>query len=267
MTRIDRRPKTKGPRFEQSRWLSERCEESYASEKLKGKLLKAAKRTCQHRKLAAELLHRISLAAMKRLPLLLVLAFTLSVLAAPQSGRRITTTTRTTATAPVQPPLNPEPEPKAPTSEASTLLFLPERLLEHPIKTLDDNSFRLSDFQGKVLVINIWASWCGPCRMEIPDYEKVRKQYLDRGVEFIGLTTEDPRAGTKRINKFVQETGFAFLLGWADRETAHILMSGDPGIPQTLVIDRRGSVVNHWSGYARRHSIDRLTNAIENALK
>jgi len=103
--------------------------------------------------------------------------------------------------------------------------------------------------------------------MEIPDYEKVRKQYLDREVEFIGLTTEDPGGGTQRVNKFVRETGFGFLLGWADGETARILMGGDHSIPQTLVIDRSGGVVNHWSGYARRYSVDRLRDAIENALK
>ena len=74
------------------------------------------------------------------------------------------------------------------------LTALPESLLNRQIKSIDKGSFSFTDFSGKVIVVNIWASWCGPCRMEVPDYEKVRKEYAGRRVEFIGLTTEDPRS-------------------------------------------------------------------------
>ena len=204
--------------------------------------------------------------AMRRLLFLFLFSLSISAVAVSQSGRRISPTTAA-PTAPVQPSLNPEPEATTARPNPAALSFLPEKLLEHHIRTLDNTSFRFADFQGKVIVINIWASWCGPCRMEVPDYEKVRREYSNRDVEFIGLTPEDPGAGTQRITKFVRETGFGFLLGWADRETAQILMNGNHSIPQTLVIDRSGSIVNHWSGYSRRQSGDRLREAIENALK
>jgi len=146
------------------------------------------------------------------------------------------------------------------------LLFLPESVRERQIKTLDNKSFRFSDFQGKVVVINLWASWCGPCRREVPEYEKVRKAYAGRNVEFIGLTTEDQRTSSDRVNKFLREVSFGFRLGWADRETARTLMNGKDAIPQTLVIDAEGQVVNHWSGYSPGHSGDRLKQTIEEAL-
>jgi thiol-disulfide isomerase/thioredoxin len=202
---------------------------------------------------------------MKRLPLLLLLVCACCLSVASQSGRRISPST-TIPTAPVQPSANPEPEAPPPKSPPSALLFLPESLLEREIKALDNRSFRLADFHGKILVINMWASWCGPCRREVPEYEKVRKAYAGRDVEFIGLTNEDPRF-LDRINRFVSQTGFAFRLGWADRETARILMNNTDFVPQTLVIDGGGSVVNHWSGYAPRRSGERLREAIENALK
>jgi thiol-disulfide isomerase/thioredoxin len=147
------------------------------------------------------------------------------------------------------------------------LRFLPEKVLQRRIRTLDNNYFRLADFQGKVIVINLWASWCGPCRREVPEYEQIRKDFLGRDVEFIGLTTEDPAAATQQVNKFVRQTGFGFLLGWADRELAGTLMNGRRGVPQTMVIDTNGNIINHWVGYAPRDSGKRLRETIENALK
>lgn len=194
---------------------------------------------------------------------LLLIAAACTVYAVPQSGRRIATRT----TAPVQPPVNPEPEISQPKPAPAVLVALPGKILDRRIRTLDNNSFRLSDFQGKVLVINLWASWCGPCRREVPEYENVRRAFQGRDVEFIGLTTEDPAEATQQVNKFVRQTNFGFLLGWADREMAMTLMNGKRSIPQTLVIDTNGSIINHWVGYAQGRSGQRLREAIENALK
>jgi thiol-disulfide isomerase/thioredoxin len=139
--------------------------------------------------------------------------------------------------------------------------------MERRIRTLDNSSFRLADFQGKVLVINLWASWCGPCRREVPEYEDVRRAFLGRNVEFIGLTTEDPSDSLQQVNKFVRQTNFGFKLGWADRELAMTLMNGRRSIPQTLVVDTNGKIINHWVGYARGRSGKRLLEALENAVK
>jgi thiol-disulfide isomerase/thioredoxin len=146
------------------------------------------------------------------------------------------------------------------------LRALPETVRNRQFKSLDKGSFSLSDFGGKVLVVNLWASWCGPCRMEVPEYEKVRKEYAGRSVEFIGLTAEDPNTSANRVKQFVREVNFGFRLGWADRETALTLMNGRNAIPQTLVIAADGRIVNHWRGYSRGQGRDRLREAIERAL-
>jgi thiol-disulfide isomerase/thioredoxin len=196
----------------------------------------------------------------KMLILLLLFAAVCAVNGASQSGRKI----RPMPTAPIQPTLTTEPE--LPPAAPAKLLFVPERLRERQIKTLDNGSFRLADFQGKVVVINLWASWCGPCRREVPEYEKVRKAYQGRDVEFIGLTTEDPRTSSDRVNKFLRDVSFGFRLGWADRELARTLMNGRNSIPQTLVIDADGRIVNHWTGYSPGQSGNRLRQTIEHAL-
>ena len=95
----------------------------------------------------------------------------------------------------------------------------------------------------------------------------MRKAYAGRDVEFIGLTTEDPRTSSHRVKKFVRDVNFGFRLGWADHETARTLMNGRGSIPQTLVIDADGRVVNHWSGYSPRHSGDKLKQTIDQALQ
>ena len=94
----------------------------------------------------------------------------------------------------------------------------------------------------------------------------MRKEFAGRNVEFIGLTTEDPRTSAKRVREFVRAFNFAFRLGWADRLTAETLMNGTDAIPQTLVIAPDGRIVSHWHGYVRGHSGDHLRASIEEAL-
>ena len=201
---------------------------------------------------------------MRRLFLLPLLVFAAATVAFPQSGRRITNP-QPTYTAPIQPPVNPEPAPKT-TAAPAPLTFLPERLLERKIKGIEKGEFRLADFHGKVVVINLWASWCGPCRREVPDYEKVRKSYEGQDVEFVALTAEDPDEDSAAVKRFLRQVTFGFRLGWADREMARALMNGRNSIPQTIVIDSDGRVVKQWSGYSPGRSADRLRDAIDQAL-
>src|SRR5215203_2303562 len=152
---------------------------------------------------------------MKRVIPLLALVVGCALTVASQSGRR-TTIPRSTPAAPVQPDLNPEPveRERAPVSE---LLFVPEVVLDAEIKGMDNTTFRLADFHGKVQVINIWASWCGPCRREVPEYERVRKAYADKDVVFIALTPENPERAAQQVKQFLSEVSFGFRLGWASR--------------------------------------------------
>jgi thiol-disulfide isomerase/thioredoxin len=172
--------------------------------------------------------------------------------------------------APVQAPIYSQPEPEARIIEAEPAMMggvLPESLLERQVKALDNSSFRLGDFADKVIVVNLWASWCGPCRREVPEYEKVRKEYAGANVEFIGLTDEDPRSASDAVKRFVRDLKFGFRIGWIDPQTAHLLSNGRNSIPQTLVITRGGRIVNHWNGYMSGKSGERLRNAIESALQ
>ena len=199
----------------------------------------------------------------------LFLAAVLAAKAGAQSGRRGITPpplppTPTLAEPAIQPSLGSRSESARPAP--AELRAVPETLLNRQIKSLDKGSFSFSDFAGKVLVVNIWASWCGPCRMEVPEYEKVRKAYAGRAVEFIGLTGEDPVTSQNKVKQFVRDFNFGFRLGWADRETVATLMNGRNAIPQTLVIAPDGRILSHWRGYSRGQAGDHLREALESAL-
>ena len=199
---------------------------------------------------------------MKKVFPLLFLLVVFAAHTAAQSGRRLKNP---------PPPKAPEPVPESLTAEPKSpiatgpLNTLPQGLLNREFEALDKGTFRLADFTGKVIVVNLWATWCGPCRREVPDYERVRKQFADRGVEFIGLTTEDPITTRSRVQKFVRDFNFKFRIGWADDDTARTLMNGRNVIPQTLVIAADGRIISHWSGYNPQNG-DRLRKAIESGL-
>lgn len=186
--------------------------------------------------------------------------------AAAQSGRKH-------ASAPPPPP-PPEPPRESLTNNRPasaplgppSMTALPESLLSRELKGIDNKSFRLGDFDGKVIVVNIWATWCGPCRSEVPVYERVRKEYAGREVEFIALTTEDPIDDRRHVEKFVRDFNFGFRIGWADRATAQTLMNGRNSIPQTLVVDKHGQIISQWRGFSAAQSRDRLKQAIDSAL-
>jgi len=201
---------------------------------------------------------------MRRTLALILLSAMFASSAVAQSGRR-----GTTRPPPPPPELLSEPPivVERPSSVAPAgLTVLPDSVFRRQLQALDKGSFSLADFGGKVLVVNLWASWCGPCRREVPEYEKVRKEFAGRGVEFIGLTTEDPHTSSDRVRQFARDFNFGFRLGWADRETAVTLMNGRNSIPQTLVIAPDGRILSHWRGYSPGQGGKHLRETIERAL-
>lgn len=93
---------------------------------------------------------------------------------------------------------------------------------------------------GKVVVVCAWATWCAPCRAEAPHLVAVHKQFSDRGVVFIGLTT-DGEENLEKIQRFLKTAGITWPNGWGAVETARALRA--EYIPAVYVIDRDGQLV------------------------
>lgn len=113
--------------------------------------------------------------------------------------------------------------------------------------TLSDiggKSVSLSDFRGKVVVLDFWATWCPPCRREIPDFINLQKEYGSRGVQIVGVALDEPA----KVQAFVRQNGMNYpvLLGTDDIALKY---GGIQGIPTTFVIDRKGKIVSKFEGF------------------
>lgn len=138
---------------------------------------------------------------------------------------------------------------------ASAVLFFVQRNTDSEVRsqslapefeftTYDGETIRLSDFRGQGVVLNFWASWCGPCRAEAPLLVEAWEQERDNGVVFIGLTHADTEQGART---FMQEHGMAYPNGpdegltWSRRYDVQ-------GIPATFFIDEDGILVSQHRG-------------------
>lgn len=118
------------------------------------------------------------------------------------------------------------------------------------IRTLEGRELSLSDLRGKVLILDFWATWCPPCRDEIPLLIELKKEYGHRGLDILGLTIEDPEHEAETVRRFVQELGVNYTVGFAPEGMFEAFVGpGDHPIPQTFLFDRRGRLRDHLVGY------------------
>ena len=144
---------------------------------------------------------------------------------------------------------------------------LPPAVSVAPLKDVNGSPFKLADFFGKVAVVNFWATWCGPCRQEIPELVKLHKEFHSRGVEMIGLSIENPDASAEKVRKFIQDYQIDYRIGWAPGEVAAPLMQGHSAIPQIFVISRDGRILKRFVGFSPANTAAELRQALEDALK
>jgi peroxiredoxin len=102
--------------------------------------------------------------------------------------------------------------------------------------------------------------------MEIPELVKLHKEFQSRGVEMIGLSTEDPVASAESVSDFVREYNVDYRIGWATREVAQTLMQGRTSIPQSFVIARDGRIVKRFIGFRPDQTPELIKQALEEAL-
>lgn len=153
------------------------------------------------------------------------------------------------------------------TTTASRTNALPRQVLEAENRAASGAPIKLGNYSGKVLLVNLWATWCGPCRMETPELVRLHKEFQSRGVEMIGLSTENPDSSARSVSDFVREFNVDYQIGWAKPEVAQIMMQGRTSIPQSFIIARDGRVVRRFIGFNPETTPTQLKEALEQALK
>ena len=144
--------------------------------------------------------------------------------------------------------------------------MLPASVTEVELRALTGSPIKLSNYSGKVLLVNLWATWCGPCRLETPELVKLNKEFRSQGLEVIGLSTENPDDSVEQVREFVQNYKVDYRVGWSGSEVAVALMQGRDAIPQSFVISRTGRIVKRFVGFNVMATPDQIREAIQEAL-
>ena len=129
----------------------------------------------------------------------------------------------------------------------------PSGIMQGEIKDLDGNTFKLEDKKGKVLLVDLWATWCGPCRDAMPDLIALQDKYKDKNFEVIGLDTDEEET-PEQIKAFAQAKKLNYQLGYADAKmmSEFIKVTRLQGIPQSILINRDGRMVGIFPGGGAR---------------
>lgn len=116
----------------------------------------------------------------------------------------------------------------------------------YELPDLDGKTVKNTDFLGKVVILDFWATWCPPCRMEIPHFVRLQSEYGDQGLQIVGLSLD--AGGARDVRPFAEEYKINYTMLIAKDETAESY-GGVVGIPTTFVIDRKGTIVKKFVGY------------------
>jgi len=156
-------------------------------------------------------------------------------------------------------------------SPVESLPTLSDSVRQTTWKTVNGKSLKLSDFSNQVVLINIWATWCGPCRLEMPHLSQLYKQYKSHGLVVLGLAMDyNEQNDIKRVRDYLKKRSIKYKSIWDDGTLAVALVEAVQGrqvIPQTFVIGKDGRIVKHFSGFNLQNTPPLQRAAVEEALK
>jgi cytochrome c biogenesis protein CcmG, thiol:disulfide interchange protein DsbE len=135
-------------------------------------------------------------------------------------------------------------KPEAQDSEPIRFVKNPDLAPGFELKDLEGQPVSLGEAKGKVVLLNFWATWCGPCRAEIPDLVDLQKRYADK-LEIIALATEEDDAD--EVRRFVERSGINYRVAMAPEDVVHAY-GGIAALPTSFVIDAQGRVVQKHVG-------------------
>ena len=152
------------------------------------------------------------------------------------------------------------------TPNRAGMTTLSQPILQAENRATSGAPIKLGDYSGKVLFVNLWATWCGPCRLETPELVKLHKEFHAQGLEVVGLSTENAEDSAENVREFVHNYNVDYRVGWSGPEVAIALMQGRDAIPQSFIISRDGRVVKRFIGFNPISTPEQIREAVQEAL-
>jgi peroxiredoxin len=116
------------------------------------------------------------------------------------------------------------------------------------LNALNDSVYNLRELEGKVVLVNFWATWCGPCRMEIPEFNELHKSYHEQGLEILGISVSDNK---KQLKNFTKSFAVDYPLLYGDARDMNAIMKDYGGVyavPSSFLIGKQGSIIWKYPG-------------------
>ncbi len=131
------------------------------------------------------------------------------------------------------------------------------------LKSIDGKSYKLADLRGKAVLLNFWATWCPPCKIEIPWFIELQKQYADQGLVVVGVAMDDDTNKVKVVSDFVNQMKIDYPILLGDDQVAD-QYGGVDALPTTFFIGRDGKIVRRVMGLVGHSEFE---DAIHAALR
>jgi peroxiredoxin len=123
------------------------------------------------------------------------------------------------------------------------------------LQDVNGKTISSADFKGKIIVLDFWATWCAPCRAEIPGFIELQKEFGKDGITIIGASV-DGRDEIATVKKFAEKFGVKYPVVLADRETVSAF-GGIDVVPTTFIIDREGRIVSRHVGFTEKAELEK----------
>jgi peroxiredoxin len=127
------------------------------------------------------------------------------------------------------------------------------------LKDADGRTVQLADYRGKVVLLNFWATWCGPCKIEIPWFTDFERRHKDRGFAVVGISMDED--GWEAVKPFISEYGINYRILMGNGRTAE-LYGGVEALPTTFLIDREGRIAAIHEGLVSKSRYERDLNQL-----